>query len=72
VRADLRGHSPQHVSGDVLVPLCESSVGPAHDLHRGPVGYAEFQTGREQCSNRANASRWSGGKSTRTAGAVTR
>jgi hypothetical protein len=43
VCADLGGHVSQHVAGDVLVPLCERRVGPAHDLHRGPVGYAEFQ-----------------------------
>jgi hypothetical protein len=43
VRADLGGHASQNVAGDVLVPLGERRVGPTHDLHRGAVGYAEFQ-----------------------------
>jgi hypothetical protein len=43
VRADLGGHASQYVAGDVLVPLGERCVGPTHDLHRGPVGYPEFQ-----------------------------
>jgi hypothetical protein len=43
VCADLGGYASQHVAGDVLVALCECCVGPPHDLHRGPVGYAEFQ-----------------------------
>jgi hypothetical protein len=46
VRADLGGHASQHVAGDVLVSLRESRIGPTHDLHRGPVGYAELQEHR--------------------------
>ena len=46
VGADLGGHASQHVAGDVLVPLGERCIGPSHDLHRGPVGYAEFQQDR--------------------------
>lgn len=45
-RADLGGHTSQHVAGDVLVPLRECRIGLTHDLHRGPVGYAELQEHR--------------------------
>jgi hypothetical protein len=39
----------------VLVAAGHRGVGPAHDLHDGAVGYAEDQTGNQQCSNRSNA-----------------
>jgi hypothetical protein len=52
VRTDLGGHVSQHVAGDVLVQLGEGRVGPAHDLHRGPVGHAELRKPSRRCGAR--------------------
>jgi hypothetical protein len=46
VRADLGGNASQHVASDVLVSLRERYIGPAHDLHRSSVRYAQLQEHR--------------------------